>query len=110
MKSTLIKLHTGCCLLSLALTSCGYGDRCGFCPPTYIRDLGHFRSSYAGKLSFMPCFHNRFEEGGTTKSEYFWQDLWVARQIQAAIVYTTAQPSHDWAAAFAPFQVWEDQL
>ena len=82
MKSTLIKLHWllstqfGIDLLRLWRSLRGL--------PTYIRDLDHFRSSYAGKLSYMPCFHDRFEEGGTTKSEYFWQDLWVARQIHAA--------------------------
>lgn len=32
----------------------------------------------------MPCLHDRYEEGGTTKSEYFWQDLMVARWIHAA--------------------------
>jgi len=29
----------------------------------------------------MPCLHDRYEEGGTTKSEYFGQDLLVARWI-----------------------------
>jgi len=29
----------------------------------------------------MPCLHDRYEEGGITKSEYFWQDLLVARWI-----------------------------
>lgn len=29
----------------------------------------------------MPCLHDRYEEGGATKSEYFWQDLLVARWI-----------------------------
>jgi hypothetical protein len=32
----------------------------------------------------MPCLHDRFEEGGATKSEYFWQDLLVARWINQA--------------------------
>lgn len=32
----------------------------------------------------MPCLHDRYEEGGTTKSEYFWQDLLVARMIYDA--------------------------
>ncbi len=32
----------------------------------------------------MPCLHDRYEEGGTTKSEYFWQDLSVAQAIYAA--------------------------
>lgn len=32
----------------------------------------------------MPCLHDRYEEGGATKSEYFWQELLVARAIYAA--------------------------
>ena len=78
--------------------------------PNFVKDWQAFRRSFSGKMLSVPCLHDRFEEGGTTKSEYFWQDLWVARQIQAAIVHTTAQPSHDRAAAFASFQVREDQL
>lgn len=50
----------------------------------YIRDLLRFRSGYAGNLELLPCLHDWYEEGGTTKSEYFWQDLLVARKIFAA--------------------------
>lgn len=50
----------------------------------YIRNLNHFRSSYDGRLELLPCLHDWYEEGGTTKSEYFWQDLLVARMIFAA--------------------------
>jgi len=32
----------------------------------------------------MPCLHDWYEEGGTTKSEYFRQDLLVARMVFAA--------------------------
>jgi len=32
----------------------------------------------------LPCLHDWYEEGGTTKSEYFWQDLLVARMIFGA--------------------------
>jgi hypothetical protein len=32
-------------------------------------------------MNFMPCLHDRYEEGGTTKNEYFWQDLLVAQWI-----------------------------
>lgn len=31
----------------------------------------------------MPCLTDRYEEGGATKNEYFWQDLLVARSIYA---------------------------
>lgn len=49
--------------------------------PQFVRDWVKFRKGYTGRLSFMPCLHDRYEEGGTTKSEYFWQDLLVARMI-----------------------------
>ncbi len=49
--------------------------------PRFLRDLRRFRSSYKGKLEIAPCLHDWYEEGGTTKSEYFWQDLLVARLI-----------------------------
>ena len=49
--------------------------------PRYVRDLFHFRSSYTGRLELRPCLHDWHEEGGITKSEYFWQDLLVARKI-----------------------------
>lgn len=49
--------------------------------PIYLRDWATFRKGYAGSMKFMPCLHDRYEEGGTTRSEYFWQDLLVARWI-----------------------------
>lgn len=52
--------------------------------PLYVRDLFQFRSRYKGRLELLPCLHDRYEEGGTTKSEYFWQDLLVARMISEA--------------------------
>ena len=52
--------------------------------PLYIRDWVNFRKAYSGSMRFMPCLHDRYEEGGATKSEYFWQDLLVAREIYAA--------------------------
>jgi len=36
---------------------------------------------YKGKIEIMPCLSDRYGEGGATKSEYFWQDLLVARLI-----------------------------
>ena len=50
----------------------------------YVRDLFRFRSGYTGCLELLPCLHDWYEEGGTTKSEYFWQDLLVARNIYEA--------------------------
>ena len=49
--------------------------------PRYVRDFIRFRSGYAGRIELLPCLHDWYEEGGTTKSEYFWQDLLVARSI-----------------------------
>jgi hypothetical protein len=49
--------------------------------PRYLRDLRRFRKGYSGTLTLMPCLHDWHEEGGVTKSEYFWQDLLVARWI-----------------------------
>jgi SAM-dependent methyltransferase len=52
--------------------------------PSFLKDRAVFRKGYAGKIRFMPCLHDRFDEGGTTTSEYFWQDLFVARAIHEA--------------------------
>lgn len=49
--------------------------------PAFVGDWTRFRKDYTGRMTFMPCLHDRYEEGGTTKSEYFWQDLLVARWI-----------------------------
>ena len=52
--------------------------------PSYVIDWRRFRRNYIGTMALMPCLHDRFEEGGATKSEYFWQDLLVARWIHDA--------------------------
>ncbi len=52
--------------------------------PVFLRDWAAFRKNHPGKMGLMPCLHDRYEEGGATKSEYFWQDLLVARAIYAA--------------------------
>ena len=49
-----------------------------------MRDLLRFRSSYTARLELLPCLHDWYEEGGTTSSEYFWQDLLIARMIFSA--------------------------
>lgn len=77
MKQLLIKLHW---LLS---------SQFGFDPQRLLRSLRglsaffsdwrQFRRGYRGPLVWMPCLHDRDEEGSATKSEYFWQDLLVAR-------------------------------
>ena len=50
----------------------------------YVRDLKRFHANYSGRLELKPCLFDWYEEGGTTKSEYFWQDLLVARMIFSA--------------------------
>jgi SAM-dependent methyltransferase len=52
--------------------------------PRYVRDFLRFRSGYAGRIELLPCLHDWHEEGGSTKDEYFWQDLLVAKMIFAA--------------------------
>lgn len=52
--------------------------------PRFIRDLSRFRAGYSGRLELLPCLHDWYAEAGTTKDEYFWQDLVVARMICAA--------------------------
>ncbi len=49
--------------------------------PRYVRDFLRFRAGYDGPIELLPCLHDWNEEGGTTKSEYFWQDLLVAKSI-----------------------------
>lgn len=52
--------------------------------PRYARDYFRFRSGYDGPVEFLPCLQDWHQEGGSTKLEYFWQDLLVARKIFAA--------------------------
>ena len=47
----------------------------------YVRDLRKFRSGYSGRLEILPCLHDWREQAGAIKSEYFWQDLIVARKV-----------------------------
>lgn len=49
--------------------------------PRYIGDWIEFRKNYSGVIGYFPCLHDRYEEGGSTKNEYFWQDLYVAQKI-----------------------------
>ena len=49
--------------------------------PRYFADWVKFRKTCTERLEFRPCLHDWSEEGGSTKDEYFWQDLHVARTI-----------------------------
>ncbi len=52
--------------------------------PAFVRDYRRFRRIYKGRILFNPQLHDRHAEGGVTKSEYFWQDLMVAKWIHEA--------------------------
>lgn len=52
--------------------------------PRYVMGWLQFRKGYVGEINFRPCLYDWYEEGGVTKSEYFLQDLHVARQIHLA--------------------------
>lgn len=79
LKATLIKLHW------LLASQFGIDPRRllrslrGF--PHFLRDWVKFRRDYSGRLIFKPCLHDRYEEAGAVRNEYFWQDLLVARWI-----------------------------
>jgi hypothetical protein len=52
--------------------------------PRYVAGWFRFRREYKGRLYLLPCLYDWHEEGGSTKDEYFWQDLHVARKIHLA--------------------------
>jgi hypothetical protein len=49
--------------------------------PRFLRDWSRFRSAYSGRMTVVPCLHDWDTKGDPTNSEYFWQDLLVARWI-----------------------------
>ena len=52
--------------------------------PRFVAGWVHFRRQYRGQINLFPCLYDWFEESGFTKSEYFLQDLHVARKIYLA--------------------------
>jgi Caenorhabditis protein of unknown function, DUF268 len=52
--------------------------------PRFLGDWIRFRKVFTGKLELRPCLYDWYEEGGSTRNEYFWQDLHVARKISRA--------------------------
>lgn len=52
--------------------------------PRYVKNFFNFRKEYQGNIEFMPCLHDWYEEGGSTKTEYFWQDLYIAQKVYKA--------------------------
>lgn len=52
--------------------------------PRYATSWLRFHKNYDGRLDFLPCLGDWYEEGGSTQTEYFLQDLHVARAIHQA--------------------------
>lgn len=81
--------------------------------PGYLADRARFRKQYGGPMSWRPCLHDRDEEAGRSRGEYFVQDLYVARKIHAC------KPKHHvdvgsrvdgfvaHVAAFRQIEVWD---
>ena len=51
--------------------------------PAYLRDRRRFARLSGGPLAWRPCLHDRVESSGDARSEYFLQDLEVARRLFA---------------------------
>jgi SAM-dependent methyltransferase len=49
--------------------------------PSFVSDYRKFRSGYSGAMQVMPYLHDKTAPAGETNSEYFVQDLFVARRI-----------------------------
>lgn len=52
--------------------------------PRFFRDWSRFRKGYGGRIAMVPCLHDWRAGAGATQSEYFVQDLLVARWIYEA--------------------------
>jgi hypothetical protein len=49
--------------------------------PYFFKDWLQYRKSFGGSVIFVPCLHDRYQQGGSADNEYFIQDFWVAREI-----------------------------
>lgn len=49
--------------------------------PRFINNYYKFKNNWQGKISLKPCLYDWNGQGGNAKSEYFLQDLVVARKI-----------------------------
>jgi hypothetical protein len=49
--------------------------------PRYVREWRRFRRMHGGRIGFVPCLHDWYVRADATHSEYFWQDLVVARWV-----------------------------
>jgi hypothetical protein len=49
--------------------------------PWYLKSLAAFKKNSISSIEIMPCLHDRHDQSGSTNSEYFWQDLFIAQEI-----------------------------
>src|ERR1017187_2169176 len=49
--------------------------------PSFVSDYRKFRRSYSGPMQMMPFLHDRAAHAGDSHSEYFLQDLHVAKRV-----------------------------
>lgn len=49
--------------------------------PGYLADYSRFRREFKGQMVMLPCLHDKYQQSGDANSEYFLQDLLVARKI-----------------------------
>ena len=52
--------------------------------PRFFSNTLQFLRIYKGTFYFLPCLHDFSEQSGSTKNEYFSQDLLVARWVYTA--------------------------
>jgi len=52
--------------------------------PRYVKGYFRLKERYSGSLELTPCLQDWFKQAGETESDYFWQDLLVARMIYDA--------------------------
>src|SRR6266850_2926009 len=60
--------------------------------PWYFSSLAKYRSMTSEKIPLLhlwPCLTDRYEAGGTSKGDYFHQDLWAAKKV-----YESRCPDH----------------
>ena len=69
----------------LSITQLGFDPKVTFrslkALPRYVKGYWTLRGKYEGPVEFTPCLQDWFKQAGETESDYFWQDLIVARMI-----------------------------
>ena len=69
----------------LAITQLGFDPKVTFrslkALPRYVKGYWTLRRNYEGPVEFTPCLQDWFKQAGETESDYFWQDVLVARMV-----------------------------